>query len=57
MISAERTGLFELPTLLIIADPDARSTVKFMNMTRHYARILDSSILRDMQIVAKNMAL
>lgn len=26
-------------------------------MTRHYARILDSSILRDMQIVAKNMAL
>lgn len=26
-------------------------------MTRHYARILDSSILRDMQIVAKKMAL
>ena len=26
-------------------------------MTRHYARILDSSILRDMQTVAKNMAL
>mgnify|MGYP000192529865 FL=1 len=26
-------------------------------MTRHYARILDSSILRDMQVVAKNMAL
>ncbi len=25
-------------------------------MTRHYARILDSSILRDMQIVAKKMA-
>lgn len=27
------------------------------NMTRHYARILDSSIMRDMQAVAKNMAL
>ncbi len=27
------------------------------NMTRHYARILDSSIVRDMQTVAKNMAL
>ena len=26
-------------------------------MTRHYARILDSSILQDMQTVAKNMAL
>lgn len=26
-------------------------------MTRHYARILDSSIMRDMQTVAKNMAL
>jgi len=26
-------------------------------MTRHYARILDSSIMRDMQAVAKNMAL
>ena len=26
-------------------------------MTRHYARILDSSILRDMRVVAKNMAL
>ena len=26
-------------------------------MTRHYARILDSSIMRDMQLVAKNMAL
>lgn len=26
-------------------------------MTRHYARIFDSSILRDMQTVAKNMAL
>ena len=27
------------------------------NMTRHYARILDSSIMRDMQIVEKSMAL
>ena len=27
------------------------------NMTRHYARILDSSIMRDMQIVAKNIAM
>ena len=54
MISAERTGLFELPTLLIITNPDARSTVKLMNMTRHYARILD---LWDMQIVAKNRTL
>ena len=26
-------------------------------MTCHYARILDSSILRDMRVVAKNMAL
>ena len=26
-------------------------------MNRHYARILDSSILRDMQTVARNMAL
>ncbi len=26
-------------------------------MTRHYARILDSSIMRDMQTLAKNMAL
>lgn len=26
------------------------------NMTRHYARILDSSILRDMQLVEKSMA-
>ena len=26
-------------------------------MTRHYARILDSSIQRDMQTVARNMAL
>ena len=25
-------------------------------MTRHYARILDTSIMRDMQLVAKNMA-
>ena len=27
------------------------------NMTRHYARILDSSIMRDMQSVAKSMAI
>lgn len=27
------------------------------NMTRHYARILDSSIMRDMQTVAKAMDL
>lgn len=27
------------------------------NMTRHYARILDSSIMRDMQTVAKVMDL
>ena len=27
------------------------------NMTRHYARILDSSIMSDMQIVAKNIAM
>lgn len=25
-------------------------------MTRHYARILDASIMRDMQLVAKNIA-
>lgn len=25
-------------------------------MTRHYARILDTSIMRDMQLVAKNIA-
>ena len=28
-----------------------------VNMTRHYAKVLDSSIMRDMQMVAKNMAL
>lgn len=28
-----------------------------VNMTRHYAKVLDSSIMRDMQIVAANMAL
>lgn len=28
-----------------------------VNMTRHYAKVLDSSIMRDMQIVAENMAL
>lgn len=28
-----------------------------VNMTRHYAKMLDSSIMRDMQIVAANMAL
>ena len=28
-----------------------------VNMTRHYAKVLDTSIMRDMQVVAKNMAL
>ena len=28
-----------------------------VNMTRHYAKVLDSSIMRDMEIVAENMAL
>ena len=28
-----------------------------VSMTRHYAKVLDSSIMRDMQMVAKNMAL
>ena len=28
-----------------------------VNMTRRYAKVLDSSIMRDMQVVAKNMAL
>ena len=28
-----------------------------VSMTRHYARVLDSSIMRDMELVAKNMAL
>ena len=27
-----------------------------VNMTRHYAKVLDSSIMRDMQMVAENMA-
>lgn len=28
-----------------------------VNMTRRYAKVLDSSILRDMEVVAENMAL
>ena len=28
-----------------------------VNMTRRYAKVLDSSIMRDMEIVAENMAL
>ena len=28
-----------------------------VNMTRHYAKVLDSSIMRDMEVVAENMAL
>ena len=28
-----------------------------VNMTRRYAKVLDSSIMRDMEVVAENMAL
>jgi site-specific recombinase XerD len=28
-----------------------------VNMTRRYAKVLDSSIIRDMEVVAENMAL
>lgn len=49
-------------TLTLAAGATIENVAKMLGhtdtkMTRHYARVLDTSILRDMQIVAKNMAL
>lgn len=56
------TARHTFATLTLAGDATIDNVAKMLghsdtNMTRHYARILDSSIMRDMQIVEKSMAL
>lgn len=60
--SSTHTARHTFATLTLASGATIENVAKMLGhsdtkMTRHYARILDSSILRDMQTVAKNMAL
>ena len=56
------TARHTFATLILASGATLNNVAKMLghsntNMTRHYARILDSSIMRDMQTVAKAMDL